>query len=76
MRAPMHGMYLISAAHHTSIKGQIRRHPVAPCCASSPHTCVVDGDRAGDTYMQSKYSQWLQPQRQRNRDSVAQMLIT
>ena len=39
MRAPMHSMYLIVAADHTSIKR--RRYPFRP------HTCAVDGGGVG-----------------------------
>jgi len=51
MHASMRGMYLISAADHTSVKHRRRR--TAPPCASRPHTCAVDGDVAGDAYIKA-----------------------
>ena len=53
----MHGMYLISAADHTSVK--CRRRPTEPPCTRQPRTCAVDGDGAGDAYI--KISQRLRP---------------
>jgi len=53
MRASMRGVYLISAADHTSVK--CRRRPTAPSCTSQSRTCAVDGDGVGTVQMQSEY---------------------
>jgi len=74
MLASMRGVYLISAADHTSVK--CRRHPTVPSCASQPRTCAVDGDGVG-TRIDAKRIRAPSPAgRERNRVSMALTLIT
>ena len=71
----MHGMYLISAADHTSVK--CRRRPTEPPCTRQPRTCAVDKGGGGFVHAKQIHAASVAAAgRQRNHISMAQTLVT